>query len=313
MAKIIKVSVVALAFLAAVIAAVFFMLPKDEMTVSVEPGATAREIARSLTAKDIILSEPLFLAWARLTGSSTRFKAGVYRFSRRSTVFSVTRRLSTGSSRLFRATVPEGYTAAQIADLLSQMGLVDRAAFLRLVGERGSEGYLFPQTYYLEPYLGEGRIIDIMTAQFRAAVTPEMLESARRMKMTERDLVIMASIVEKEAVRPEERPLIAGVFYNRLRKGWLLESCATVQYARGERAERLSVKDTRIDSPYNTYRHYGLPPGPICNPGGAALRAAAFPAKTDDMFFVAASSGAHIFSQYYAQHMRNKRAVAHAR
>ena len=193
------------------------------------------------------------------------------------------------------------------------MPLVDRAVFLRLVAERKCEGYLFPQTYYLEPYLGEGRIIDIMTAQFRAAVTPEMLESARRMKMTERDLVIMASLVEKEAVRPEERPVIAGVFYNRLRKRWLLESCATIQYARGTRAERLSVQDTRIDSPYNTYRNYGLPPGPICNPGAAALRAAAFPAKTDDMFFVAASSGTHVFSQYYAQHLRNKRAVNHAR
>jgi UPF0755 protein len=118
--------------------------------------------------------------------------------------------------------------------------------------------------------------------------------------------VILASIIEKEAVRADERALIAGVFYNRLKKGWYMESCATVQYSLGGHKPALSYKDTRVNSPYNTYRCYGLPPGPICSPGRDSINAALYPAKTEDMFFVAASSGTHLFSQYFSEHINNK-------
>ncbi len=287
--------------------------PAGPVTVTVPPRSSAREIARILKKNSIISSETLFLAWAKIAGDINHLKAGVYQLSPRSTVFSLTKRLASGESRLFRTTVPEGFTAEQIADLLARTGVADRDKFMQLVRERESEGYLFPQTYFLEPYLGEAKIIDSMTAEFRRALTPAMLENARRMHMTERQLVTLASLVEKEAVKPEERALIAGVFCNRLRKHWYLESCATVQYALGVHKTKLSIKDTHTDSPYNTYRHYGLPPGPICNPGAASLQAAAYPATTEEMFFVASDSGTHIFSQYFRQHLINKRAQKHSR
>jgi UPF0755 protein len=314
MAKIIR-WIIALAVVigAALAVAVRVLPPAGSVQVTVPPRSSAREIARIFKKNDIIWSETMLLAWATITRDINHFKAGVYRVSPRATIFSLTKRLASGESRLYRTTIPEGFTAEQIADLLARTGLADREKFLRLVRERQCEGYLFPETYYLEPYLGEGKIIDLMTAEFHRAVTPAMLESARGMNMTELQLVTMASLVEKEAVKPEERPLIAGVFYNRLRKHWYLESCATVQCALGVHKARLSIKDTRVDSPYNTYRHLGLPPGPICNPGAASLRAAAYPATTDEMFFVASDSGTHIFSQYFRQHVRNKRAVKHAR
>jgi UPF0755 protein len=110
-------------------------------------------------------------------------------------------------------------------------------------------------------------------------------------------------LVEREAQAPQERPLIAGVFYNRLRKHWYLESCATVEYALGAWKPHLTYKDLQVVSPYNTYRHPGLPPGPICNPGAAALNAAAHPAETDMMFFVADGQGTHRFSRYYNEHL----------
>ena len=122
-----------------------------------------------------------------------------------------------------------------------------------------------------------------------------------------RQALTLASIVEREARVPQERPLIAGVFLNRLRRHWYLESCATVEYALGSWKARLRYKDLQVDSPYNTYRHPGLPPGPICNPGAASLEAASHPEKTDMMFFVAEGGGAHQFSRYYKEHLAVQR------
>jgi conserved hypothetical protein, YceG family len=126
------------------------------------------------------------------------------------------------------------------------------------------------------------------------------------MKMSEREVVTLASIIEQEAAKAEEQPLVSAVFHNRLKKRWFLESCATVQFAIGKHKEKLSLKDTQVRHPYNTYRNYGLPPGPICNPGAGALRAALHPAETDAMFFVASSSGTHMFSRYFSDHLKNK-------
>ncbi|MGA2091073.1 MAG: endolytic transglycosylase MltG [Endomicrobiales bacterium] len=312
MAKIIRWITIGAVVCAVVCAVVLEVLPPaSSVKVAIPPRSSAREIARIFKKSDIIWSETMLLVWAKLSGNIGHFKAGVYLVSPRITIFSLTKRLASGESRLYRTTIPEGFTAEQIADLLARTALADRAKFLQLVRQRQCEGYLFPQTYYLEPYLGEEKIIDLMTAEFHRVVTPAMLEDARRINLTERQLVTLASIVEKEAVKPEERALIAGVFLNRLRKHWYLESCATVQYAMGIHKAKLSIKDTRYDSPYNTYRHFGLPPGPICNPGAASLRAAANPATTEDMFFVASDSGTHLFSQYFRQHVHNKRAVKH--
>jgi len=202
-----------------------------------------------------------------------------------------------------KLTIPEGFTARQIGQLIEEKGLGRRKRFLKIVEQRGVEGYLFPETYFVEYDISEEEIIDTMVDQFNKLFTKEMEEQGKKFNFTKRDTVILASIIEKEAARDEERPLISGVFHNRLRKRWYLESCATVQYALGEHKEKLTYEDLKVDSPYNTYDHFGLPPGPICNPGLGSIKAALYPAETDLMFFVAEGEGTHGFSKYYGKHL----------
>ncbi len=165
------------------------------------------------------------------------------------------------------------------------------------------EGYLFPETYFIDYDASPEEIVDMMVDQFNKVFTQTMEERGKKFKFTKRDTIILASIIEKEAVKDEERPLISAVFHNRLKKRWYLESCATVQYALGEHKEKLTYEDVKVNSPYNTYIHFGLPPGPICNPGLAAIEAALYPADTDLMFFVSEGEGTHRFSKYYKKHL----------
>jgi UPF0755 protein len=189
------------------------------------------------------------------------------------------------------------------------MKVVKEQDFVSYAQKNALEGRLFPETYYFAINMKPKDVADKMIAEFNKHFTAEIADMARRSMLGEKGILTLASIVEKEAVRPEERALIAGVFINRLRKRWYLESCATVQYALGEHKARLTFKDIQVDSPYNTYRHLGLPPAPICNPGMASLQASLNPAKTDDMFFVAADSGTHVFSRYFSEHLKSKREI----
>jgi UPF0755 protein len=282
-------------------------LPAKPVSVTLPAGASASDVAAILSEADIISSRVVFLLAARITGDANHLKAGTYLLAPRSSVLKIVRQIASGKARYVRVTVPEGFTSRQIAELLAAQRLADRERFLTLVNERRLEGYLFPQTYFIGPGSSEEEIIGKMTREFRRNFTETLSRRAQELNMSEPDVLTMASIVEKEAVRQEERPLIAGVFYNRLKKHWYLESCATVQFALGEHKARLTLNDVRVNSPYNTYRHFGLPPGPICSPGLASIKAALYPAETDDMFFVAASSGAHVFSRYFSEHVRNKR------
>jgi UPF0755 protein len=148
-----------------------------------------------------------------------------------------------------------------------------------------------------------------MVERFHQKEPRDMLAQAKALHVSYAQIVIMASLVEREAQAPQERPIIAGVFYNRLRKHWRLESCATVEYALGAVKPKLTYKDLEINSPYNTYLHLGLPPGPICNPGAPALYAAVHPAQTEMMFFVADGHGTHRFSKYYEEHLAVQKKV----
>ena len=178
---------------------------------------------------------------------------------------------------------------------------------MEIVEKYKLEGYLFPETYYFETGSSEDKVINTMVEQFNAKFTVEFEKRLKVLKLSKYSAVILASIVEKEARMPEERPLIAGVFYNRLKKRWYLESCATVLYALGKHKKRLTYKDLEIDSPYNTYKRFGLPPGPISNPGLASIKAVLYPAKTDSMFFIVDGSGGHDFSRYYSEHLNKKK------
>ena len=281
-------------------------LPSKSATIVINESSSAKQIADALYNANTIPSRIVFRAAVKILGKSRQLKAGAYTIPARTSVFGIIRMISSGRGAYQRVTIPEGFTAVEIADTLAAKGILNKERFLNVVEEKQLEGYLFPETYYFDRNLPEQAVIDKMLKEFDRNFTPQMQERANELKMDKKKIVTLASIIEKEAVLKSEKALISGIFYNRLRKGWFLESCATVQYALGGHKPKLSYKDIKVSSPYNTYKCYGLPPGPICNPGKDSLNAALNPEKTEDMFFVAASSGTHAFSRYFSEHISNK-------
>ena len=168
------------------------------------------------------------------------------------------------------------------------------------------EGFLFPNTYFLLPQMDEQEIIKVMNEEFNRFWTIDREIRLKQINKPIKVVIILASLVEKEAIADSERPIIAGVFLNRLSKGMRLESCSTVLYAMGINKARLSFEDLKFESPYNTYRYKGLPPGPICNPGAEAIDAVLYPQATDSLYFVSKGNGTHYFSSTFEQHIKNK-------
>lgn len=275
------------------------LLPPERFVVA--RGASAHQIAQQLRRQGLILHPWTFLIWVKLDGK-TAIRPGVYSISRSLGGLQILRVLRAGPP-LVRVTFPEGWTSKQMAALLESKGVTSGADFLAIVNKDKREGFLFPDTYFFEQSLAPSQVIDRMIQRFHEKEPKDILTQAKVMHLSYLQMVTMASIVEREARVPQERPIIAGVFYNRLRKHWRLESCATVEYALGGWKSQLTYKDLDVNSPYNTYRHMGLPPGPICNPGAAAMEAAVHPASTDMMFFVAEGDGTHRFSKYYSEHL----------
>ncbi len=293
------------------IAIVFWWMKfsSEPVSVNIPAGSNGRAVSRILKGAGLISSERFFLLVSRVMGTSKKFKEGIYDISPKTSIFGIVRIISEGKSRLFRITVPEGYTSAQIAELLFSTDSVRFNQFNKIVQEKKLEGYLFPQTYFFDPNLSPDKIIDIMVNEFKKNYTPELRQRAEELKISDLQVLTLASIIEKEAKVASERPRISAVFHNRLKKNWYLESCATVLYSLGEHKERLMNKDLKVESPYNTYRHLGLPPGPICNPGIDSIKAALYPLNTNEMYFVAASSGTHAFSCTLEEHLINKKVM----
>jgi UPF0755 protein len=234
----------------------------------------------------------------------------------------IVRALARGDVELVRFTIPEGVSMRDMADLLEAKGLASKERFLYLAGGQDHdfkviegntefsgnlEGYLFPDTYTVETGITEEEIITVMVRRFAQAVLPEWSrenvdDNARKLGL--HGIITLASIIEKEAKLSEERPLVASVFYNRLRLNMPLQSCATVQFALGSWKTRLTLNDLEIDSPYNTYITLGLPPGPIASPGLSSVRAALAPAASDYLFFAADQKGGHVFSRTFREHQK---------
>jgi UPF0755 protein len=226
------------------------------------------------------------------------------------------RNLQTGRSAIsFFVTIPEGFRARQIARTLRREIGIDSAKFMDLCTNAAEfglpartaslEGYLFPETYDFSWHENEHDIIETMVNQYRLFFEDSLKLRAKMMKLSVNDVMTMASIVEGEAVKDEERPVIAGLYYNRMKKKMRLEADPTVQYVIQDGPRRLTYNDLKTDSPYNTYRKAGLPPGPINNPGRASILAALYPAKHQFLFFVADGNGGHVFAKTYDEHMKN--------
>ncbi|MDI6640968.1 MAG: endolytic transglycosylase MltG [Elusimicrobiota bacterium] len=281
-------------------------LPDKEIIVKIPEGLSAKAIADILYNNKLIASKKLFLLISALTSSSKKFQAGTYKFTSKMNFVKIMSILRKGKTLNIKLTIPEGFTAEQIGSLIEEKKLGKRDTFLKIVTKTNLEGYLFPETYFIPPEITEQKIIDIMLDRFRKNYTRELELQAKKIKFNTHQVVTLASIIEKEAKDEKERKIISAVFHNRLKNGWNLESCATVRYALKKYSDKLTYKDLRVNSPYNTYKFRGLPPGPICNPGLASIKAALFPAESDLMFFFSDGEGTHKFSKYYKHHIEGQ-------
>jgi UPF0755 protein len=305
----------------------------DDPTVvvfTINPGETAATIAPRLQRQGLVSDAQLFRWLVRYRGVDAQLEAGDYELRADMTMDEIIESLQHGRLREVSATIPEGKRAEEVAALLEEQGLVDSQTFMALV-ESGEfaydflydhpegapssiEGFLFPETYRIPVDYGAAQIIDLMVLAFTQAFSPEMRQVAADKGMSIYEVVTLASIVEREAVLAEERPIIADVYLNRLEQGMYLQSDPTVQYALGYQEETgqwwkipMSLEeDVPFDSPYNTYLYPGLPPGPICSPGLASIRAVLEPADTSYLFFFSKFDGSHAFAETYEEHLRNQ-------
>lgn len=276
-------------------------------------GQSLKKIAVTLETRKVISSAGLFLLYARLRGDDGRVKAGYYQFNDGMKPGEILRRMVAGEVYVLRFTVPEGYSIYQIAELLAAHRLFDRDTFLREcfsspllrdlgISGKSVEGYLYPSTYDLNPGMTPAQFIRLMTTQFGKVFERDFADRVKKAGMSKTEIITLASMIEKEAVRPEEMPLIASVFHNRLHRGMPLQSDPTAVYGVRAFAGNVSKHDISRDTPYNTYLVGGLPPGPIGNPGSGAIEAAINPATTRYLYFVARKDGSHHFSTTLDEH-----------
>lgn len=293
--------------------------------VVVPPDATAGQIAHILARDNLIRSQWAFRFYSRLTGKDASLKAGTYSLSPTQSVPEIIEMLSSGRTLMVTVTIPEGFTLTQIADLLEGLHLIDRHAFFKVVAEgkfpysflegippspRRLEGFLFPDTYRVPRDAGEEQLVGMMLARFQKEMTSLNLEErARKLGLSVREAVTIASLIEREAKLDSERRIISGVIHNRLRRNMPLQVDATVIYAMGRQPNHgvVTYQDLTVDSPYNTYLHTGLPPGPIASPGRASLLAAVSPASTPYLYYVARPDGSHAFARTLDEHNRYKK------
>jgi len=288
-------------------------IDKAEEIFVVKKGSGLNTIAAQLEERGLIKGNNLFMLWAYVKGGARDIKAGEYSFNRSMPPVKILHMLTSGAVKTYSFTIPEGFTYAQIADLLESKNLVNKGDFLHLgrsselvaaygVDGTSLEGYLFPDTYEITRDMGSRELIDLMVHRFWEVFDP--LTRGQKLAMPVKDIVTLASIVEKETGLAEERPVIASVFLNRLRKRMRLESDPTVIYGLEDFGGNLTRRDLRAPSPYNTYVHHGIPPGPIANPGREALKAVINPAETDYLYFVSKNDGSHHFSSTLKEHNR---------
>lgn len=292
-----------------------------ERFVVIAPGTGAAAIGRLLVDAGVIHDEFTFRATLWWSGRSRELQAGEYRFDRPFAASDVVERLARGDVHTRRITFPEGLTIHEMAGLYESRGFgaavrfVEAAANVSLIRELDEEavdleGYLFPETYALPSETPASRLIAMMVERFRATYTDEWRRSTQEHGWTPRQVVTLASLVEKETGRPEERAVIAAVYRNRLKLGMRLQADPTVIFAMrrgGTYTGNIRRADLALDSPYNTYRHAGLPPGPIAAPGAASLEAALMPAIVSYLYFVSRNDGSHVFARTLADHNRNVR------
>ncbi|MGI6227167.1 MAG: endolytic transglycosylase MltG [Peptococcales bacterium] len=299
---------------------------KNEYSINIPQGSSTAKIAIILAQEKIIANPKYFEIYVRLNDVGNKLKAGDYTLSPSMSMKEIVDKLLVGQTISYKFTIPEGYTLKQICEVLVNKNLADEKEFWRVIEEepfeqfeflqeipkddKRLEGYLFPDTYIIPKGMSEKQIVEMMLKRFEQVYNqlPPNLSG-----LNFRDTVILASLVELESLVDIDRPLIASVFLNRLNIDMKLDCDATLQYIFPERKSRVLYKDLEIDSPYNTYKNKGLPPGPIGSPGKASLEAVHQPALSKYFYFVAKKdgSGEHVFSETLSQHNSNKKKLGY--
>ncbi len=286
----------------------------EDETIVIREGMHLKEISRALEKEGLVKNSTAFVLLAKINDYSRMIKAGEYILNPSMTPGRILEIITRGEVISHTVTIPEGYSIEQIAEVLSASGLIDREKFLFYalgdgvannygIDGPGLEGYLYPDTYQFARGLNASAIVDAMVKRFRQ-VTDPFEQKIEESGMTLHEIVTLASIVEKETGKAAERPLIASVFLNRIRKHMRLESDPTVIYGIKDFSGNLKKRDLSTHTPYNTYVIRGLPPGPIANPGEDSIKAVLYPAKTDYLYFVSKNDGSHHFSSTLAEHNR---------
>lgn len=292
---------------------------EPEQYVEISPGTGTTAIGQRLVAAGVVSDRVTFRLALWLSGRQRRLQAGDYRFERPMTAREVIDKLARGEVDRISITFPEGLTIVEMSRIFEAHSLGTASAFVEAArnaqpvasldpAARDLEGYLFPDTYLVSRRTDAARLVGAMTERFDRVLTPEMRQAAAANGLTVRQLVTLASIVEKETSRADERSIVASVYANRLQKNMGLQCDPTVIYALqrvGKFDGNLRREDLLFDSPYNTYRYAGLPPGPIASPGKASLEAAAHPAEADFLYFVSRNDGSHQFARTLDEHNRN--------
>jgi UPF0755 protein len=282
-------------------------------TVAIRKGMAFKEVAHLLEDEGVIRGVRRFILLGALSGALRTIKAGEFQLSSDMTPLQVLNALTEGKVKQYKISIPEGYTVSQIAEFLERRGITGRKAFLERcfspqyasslgICANSLEGYLFPDSYLFSRDLRPEDVIETMVRQFLQIYTPQYSERAKELGFSDYEILILASIIEKEAAIPRERFLVSSVYHNRLKRNMRLNSCPTVIYGIKDFNGNLTKRDLERFTPYNTYLIRGLPPGPISNPGREAIMAALYPTETDYLYFVSKNDGSHHFSSSLEEH-----------
>lgn len=289
-------------------------LHHQNVTLRVPSGATFRQVTDSLFAEDLLRNKMVFRALGRVTGKDRSIRSGIFEISPGLNAYELLTYLENATPKQFKVTLPEGITSNKMAEILAAKVGIDSTTFVdlvydstftaKLVGNSPNlEGFLLPETYHFEWKTPEEQIITRMVENTLRIFQPDsVIAQLKKYEWTLRDALTMASIVEGEALVDSERVIISSVYHNRLRLGMRLQADPTIQFVLPGPPRRLLFRDLEIDSPYNTYKYAGLPPGPISNPGKASILAAIFPENTPFVYMVAIGDGRHKFSKTLREH-----------
>lgn len=291
-----------------------FSVNPRTVIINIPDNMPTEKIAKRLRRKNVISSALLFKVMAIIKKKTTKLKSGEYEIKRNLSPEKIMDMLVKGEVRHHYFTFPEGTRLEEMAEILAEGGLVSKEEFLNIARDRefiqslgidsiSLEGYLFPDTYTFTKRTGERFIMRTMVKKLKSVISPEYELKMKSLGMNLHQTLTLASMIEKETYLDDEKNLVSAVFFNRLNKGMLLQCDPTIIYALKKFSTSLSRKDLSYDSPYNTYRYPGLPPGPICNPGEKSIKAALSPSNASYLFFVVSGDGKHKFSRTYSEHL----------